>query len=345
MAAIRGRSLFTFLLITLTALVATSTRTTAATIGINYGRLAQAGELPSPSAVVALLQSRAVTKVRIYDSNNDVLTAFQSSGIQISPMVTNDEVAGIAGSQDTANAWISNNVQPFASAIDKISVGNEWLANGNDGSQLVRAMQNIQTALQSAGLSDAIKVTTPHAFDAQGYPPSTGTFPAANVDTMSAIFQFLQDTGSVFSLNVYPFFAQNSTPSIDEDYALFNPNNANVNDNGKTYTNLFDAMVDTFIAAMHRLNSNFDLPLVVTETGWPSAGDGRGVSIANAQTYNNNLVQHVLGNDGTPDRPSINIQTYIFALFNEDAKLPGIEQHWGLYYPDETPVYNVNLSV
>lgn len=322
-------------------LVAIPTRTRAATIGIDYGRVAPAGELPPPGDVVQLLQSRAVTNVRIYDADHDVLTAFQPSGIKVSPMVTNDEVEGIASSQDAANNWVRDNIQPFASTIDTISVGNEWLAGGRDGSRLVLAMENLQQSLQNTGLG-AIKVTTPHAFDVNGYPPSQGSFSKAN--TMGAILQFLQNTGSVFSLNVYPFFAYRDTASIDLDYALFNPNNAHVDDNGKTYENLFDAMVDTFISAMNKLG--FDLPVVISETGWPSAGSGdRGVGVENAKAYNNNLVNHVLGNQGTPLRPGVNIETYIFALFNENGKEPGIERNWGLYYPDKTTVYDVNLSV
>lgn len=334
MAAMRG---FMFCLAIVT-LVSIPMSTTAATIGINYGRLGN--NLPSSGDVVRLLQSRGVSHVRIYDSDHEVMAAFQPSGIKLSPMVTNGEVEGIASSQDTSNGWVTQNISPFASMVDRISVGNEWLHSGGDVSRLVLAMENLQRSLQNAGLS-GIKLTTPHAFDVQGYPPSQGAFADANA--MGAILQFLKNTGSVFELNVYPFFAYRDTASIGIDYAVFNPNSAHLDDNGKQYVNLFDAMVDTFLTAMQKLG--FDLQVVISETGWPTVGDGRGVGIENAKTYNNNLVKHVLGNQGTPVRPGVNFETYIFALFNENEKEAGIEQNWGLFYPDKSPVYDVNLSV
>jgi exo-beta-1,3-glucanase (GH17 family) len=38
------------------------------------------------------------------------------------------------------------------------------------------------------------------------------------------------------------------------------------------YYNLFDAMVDAFVAAMVRVVQQEDVKLVVAETGWPTAG-------------------------------------------------------------------------
>ena len=48
---------------------------------------------------------------------------------------------------------------------------------------------------------------------------------------------------------------------------------------------------------------------------------------------------------GTPLRPGTAIDTYIFALFNENLKPgPGTERHWGLLYPNGTHVYDIDLT-
>ena len=72
----------------------------------------------------------------------------------------------------------------------------------------------------------------------------------------------------------------------------------------------------------------------MSESGWPLAG-GDAATAANAQTYNQNLINHV--GQGTPKRRGA-IETYIFAMFNEDQK-PGAEteKHFGLFNPDKSP--------
>uniref|UniRef100_A0A7I4FCM3 Glucan endo-1,3-beta-D-glucosidase n=1 Tax=Physcomitrium patens TaxID=3218 RepID=A0A7I4FCM3_PHYPA len=306
--------------------------------GINVGRVGD--NLPGPGRIVELLQRR---KVRIYDADLKMLTAFKGSGIKVTVAVPNDAVATVASSQQEADRWVRTHVKPFVSFIDRIAVGNEWLhGHKRDVSPLVLAMQNIHRSLVKLSLSK-IKVTTPHAFDAIGFPPSKGRFPYPA--DMKRILNLLQTTKSAFTLNVYPFFAYKVNANVNREYAVFNPNSNHVIDMGRRYTNLFDAQVDTHRSAMAAIGYP-DFPLVIGETGWPSAGsNARGVNIQDAQTYNNNLVKHELSSEGTPMRRNVRMPTYIFALFNENLKGGGIENNWGLYHPNMTPVYSINLSV
>ena len=87
------------------------------------------------------------------------------------------------------------------------------------------------------------------------------------------------------------------------------------------YTNVFDAMIDDAYFAMADLNFT-NIPVVVSETGWPSKGDQNepSTTVDNADTYNSNLVRHVLNNTGTPKHPGIPVNTYIYELFNEDLR-------------------------
>ncbi|CAN1311659.1 Glucan endo-1,3-beta-glucosidase 3 [Linum perenne] len=112
------------------------------------------------------------------------------------------------------------------------------------------------------------------------------------------------------------------------------------------YTNVFDALVDAAYFAMSELNFT-NVPVVVTETGWPSKGDSSepDATVDNANTYNSNLIRHVLNNTGTPKHPGIAISTFIYELYNEDSR-PGAvsEKNWGLFDANGVPVYILHLT-
>ena len=57
------------------------------------------------------------------------------------------------------------------------------------------------------------------------------------------------------------------------------------------------------------------------------------------------MIEHVSGTLGTPKRPGKSIETYVFAVFNENQKPPGTEQNFGLYYPTMTEVYHVEFNL
>lgn len=315
-----------------------------AKIGVNYGM--DGTDLPPVGQVVTLMKSNNIGKMRIFQANRDALKAFANSGIDVIVGVGNNELQVISSSQAAANGWVNDNIRPFypATNIKYIAVGNEVLTRTTYGSYLVPAMRNIQTALQNANLQNNIKVSTTHASDvSNGFPPSKGVFKDELKDTMKSLLQFLSDHGSPFMANIYPYVSYiGNRGSISLDYALFRSTSTVVADNGRNYKYLFDALVDTLVSAMGALGYP-NIPLIVTESGWPSAGADV-ATVDNARTYNNNLIRHVLSNEGTPKRPGTSIETYIFALFNENKKDAGTEQHFGLFYPNRQLVYPVNFS-
>jgi hypothetical protein len=149
-------------------------------------------------------------------------------------------------------------------------------------------------------------------------------------------------------LNVYPYKAYEQNPqTITLDLALFLPNPGVLDSgNGFLYSNAFDALLDAAYIAMAALNHT-DLVIVVSETGWPSLGDPNqlGLSSSNAQTYNSNVLKHVLNKTGTPVRPGVEIVTYLYELFNEDKELGASSaRNFGLFHADMSPVYPIDLS-
>lgn len=91
-----------------------------------------------------------------------------------------------------------------------------------------------------------------------------------------------------------------------------------------------------------------NVEIVVAETGWPYKGDSDevGASIENAKAYNGNLIAHLRSMVGTPLMPGKSVDTYLFALYDENLKPgPTSERSFGLYQSaDLTMTYDVGLS-
>eukprot|EP00249_Psilotum_nudum_P004237 c17777_g1_i1 orf=383-1750(-) len=318
-------------------------------LGINYGTVAD--NLPPASEVVKLIQSTQFTKVKIYNADPDILTAFANTGIEIIIGIPNEQVGNFTNLAK-AQQWVTDNVAAHlpATQIVLVTVGNEVLSTNNELliSQIVPVMVNLHTVLVSMGLDSQVKISSPNSLGIlqNSVPPSSGSFlsgPSASL--LGPMLSFLNQTGAPFMANVYPFFAYMSNPTPDVlAYALFTSTTGYTDPSTNLhYTNMFDAMLDAVYSAMAALGYK-NIDIVVTETGWASAGDlnEKGADVQNAQTYNSNLMKHIQLNQGTPLRPNNFNQAYIFALFNEDLKPgPTSERNYGLFKPNMTPAYDV----
>ncbi|KAI6683622.1 hypothetical protein NL676_029535 [Syzygium grande] len=85
--------------------------------------------------------------------------------------------------------------------------------------------------------------------------------------------------------------------------------------------------------------SNVDV--VVSKSGWPSAGNGNFTTLQLAQIYNENFEKKLLAKQATPKRPRHYLEGFIFSKFNEDQKPRGVDQNWGICYSDGEPVYSI----
>uniref|UniRef100_A0A453GSI2 Glucan endo-1,3-beta-D-glucosidase n=1 Tax=Aegilops tauschii subsp. strangulata TaxID=200361 RepID=A0A453GSI2_AEGTS len=309
----------------------------AAVHGVCYGMVGD--NLPSRSDVVQLYKSRNIHAMRIYNPDQEALAALRGSGIFLILDVGGlDEVQRLARDPSYAAGWVRSNVQAYYPdvLIRYIAVGNEVPAG--DTGVILPAMQNVHNALASANLSSSIKVSTAVRFDVitNSFPPSSGVF--RDPSGFVPIARFLDRTGAPFLANVYPYFAYKDDrgQNIRLNYATLQPGTTvRDNGNGLNYTSLFDAMVDSIYAALEKAGTP-NVRVVVSESGWPSAG-GFGASVDNARSYNQGLIDHI--RNGTPKRSGA-IETYIFAMFNEKKK-PGdeVERNFGLFFPNKQPVY------
>lgn len=314
-------------------------------IGVNYGLLGD--NLPPPRQVIGLLQSRNISKIRIFDPNSDVMTALGGSGIEAVVGVRNEDLQKLAAEPSYATQWVNDHVVPYLSSFTTftyIAAGNEVIPGPLAGSVL-NAIRNLEAALKAVVPLNNIRVTTAVSTQVLGesFPPSSGVFSEEAGSFMVPIAAYLSQRATPLLVNVYPFFAYvNNRGSIPLDYALLRETETvSVKDKGLEYRNMFDAIVDSVYSALEKVSAS-GVEVVVSETGWPSSGDPD-ATIANAQTYVNNVVALESSGRGTPKRPGKPVQTYIFALFNEDLKAAGVEQNFGLYHPDMTEVYHVNF--
>ncbi|KAL3501932.1 hypothetical protein ACH5RR_036381 [Cinchona calisaya] len=351
MKTLKGSSVFLLLLLVF-AVSAVSAED--GFIGVNVGT--DLSDMPNPTQVVALLKAQQIRHVRLFDADRAMLFALANTGIRVTVSVPSDQLLGIGQSNATAANWVSRNILVHVPStnITAIAVGSEVLTTLPNASPiLVSAMQFIHSALVAAKLDSHIKVSTPHSSSIilDSFPPSQAFFNRSLEPVMIPLLKFLQSTGSFLMLNVYPYYDYiQSNGAIALDYALFRPlpptKEAVDRNTLLHYTNVFDAVIDAAYFAMSYLNFT-NIPIIVTESGWPSKGDSSepDATLDNANTYNSNLIRHVLNNTGTPKHPGIAISTYIYELYNEDLR-PGSlsEKNWGLFNANGVPVYILHLT-
>ncbi|KAI3501255.1 hypothetical protein L1887_29119 [Cichorium endivia] len=317
--------------------------TTESQIGVCYGLLGKT--LPSPAQVISLYNSRNIKRMRLYDPNQAVLQALNGSNIEVMIGVPNSDLSYVAASRDNAFDWVWKNVARWPSIKFRyIAVGNEVKPTDSTLAPLVHpALTNIQDAVSVYGLKDQIKVSTSVDTTMIGvnYPPSQGAFRGDTRAYLDPIIGFLVAINAPLLVNIYPYFSYSENPrDITLAYATFTSPGTVVQDGGNAYQNLFDALVDVMYSALEKAGGS-SLKIVVSETGWPSDG-AFGATFDNARTYYTNMVAHAPR--GTPKRPGRAIETYLFAMFDENNKEPQLEKHFGVFYPNQQAKYNLNFN-
>ncbi|XP_058100132.1 glucan endo-1,3-beta-glucosidase 2-like [Magnolia sinica] len=313
-------------------------------IGITYSRH-PTSDLPRHDHVISTLQSLGVAHVRLLDPDPEIVRAFSNSGISLLLSIPNTYIHAIAANQTSAIQWLYIHVVPFypQANITTISVGNDILTSFPElSTSLLPAIRNVYIALRKLGIRK-ISVSTTHSFDVitSPFPPSAAEFrkPAAEW-IMKPLLDFIYATNSSFLINAYPYKLCRSNVQVPTRYALF------LNFPEKQCWNLFDMMVDAVISAIHKAGHK-DIPVVVTETGWPSDGDATEPRANKlfAKMYNAGLVKHLRSGLGTPLRKEGAKETYIFELLDDETKQgPESDRHWGIFNRNMRMKYKIDFS-
>ncbi|KAL8479721.1 hypothetical protein ACS0TY_026595 [Phlomoides rotata] len=315
--------------------------TSQGSVGVCNGRFGN--NLPSEQETVDLYKANGIKRMRLYAPSQTTLEALKGSDIELILDVPNGDLESL---QSDATSWVQTNVQPYfpATRIRYIAVGNEVDPDKETSSHYVKlvhpAMESIYRALTVFNLQDQIKVSTATysaLLTADSFPPSMSAF--KDTSFMGPIIGFLARTRAPLLVNIYPYFAyKGDTTNIPLSYALFTASEIVVQDDPYGYQNLFTAMVDGMYYAVEKAGGA-DVEIVVSESGWPSAG-GVAATEENGNTYYTNLISEV--KKGTPKKPGKEVETYLFAMFDENTKEgDASEQHFGVFFPDKRKKYQL----
>ncbi|KAH7443946.1 hypothetical protein KP509_02G057400 [Ceratopteris richardii] len=208
------------------------------------------------------------------------------------------------------------------------------------------AMKNIYESISKVGLGNEVKVTVPCNADVLlNTVPSKAQFRPDMKEPMRQIAGFLAGTNAPLLMNIYPFLSLTSDPNFPEDFAFFGGSSQTLVDGQNTYRNSLDASIDMTLTALAGVGYP-NVQVVVGEIGWPTDGAPY-ANVTMAQKFNQGLVKHIMSKQGTPLRPGVVIEAYLFGLLDENQKslLPGnFERHWGVFTFDGQAKYPLDLS-
>ncbi|XP_009592823.1 glucan endo-1,3-beta-glucosidase, acidic-like [Nicotiana tabacum] len=315
-------------------------------VGVCYGR--NGNNLPSAQDVVNLYKANGITNMRVYDPIPETLTALKGSNISIILDISNDNLQPFSIDPKAAENWVIANIKSYFPQVKfkYISVGNEVSPKNVGTSQFVPfvlpALRNVQQAITKFRMQNQVKATTTidTGLLTNTYPPSKSVFSDDVTSFINPIIGFLKQNNLPLLANVYPYYGYIGDPGrVPLPYALFTQKNPDLTG----YHNLFDAMLDATYYAVEKAGGD-NVQIVVAESGWPSDG-GFGASMENAGTYYRNLISHVKLGAGTIHKPGKAIETYLFAMFDENIKIGAeTEKHFGVFHPDNTQKYNLNFD-
>ncbi|KAJ9538786.1 hypothetical protein OSB04_031519 [Centaurea solstitialis] len=323
-------------------------------VGVNWGTMSS-HQLPAEQ-VVEMMKENGFKKVKLFEAERRIMEALIGSDIEVMVAIPNFMLLDMSQDPSYADYWVDDNITTYAYPggvdIKYVAVGNEPFLKAYNATYLkitLPALQNVQNALNRAGLGSQIKATVPLNADIYESPesnpvPSAGDFRSEIKDATIEIIQFLYSNDAPFTVNIYPFLSLYGNPYFPMDFAFFDGSNKPVKDKNYLYTNVFDANYDTLVASLTKAGYP-EMKIVVGEIGWPTDGDVN-ANAKNAKRFNQGVIRHVLSSKGTPVRKGP-LEIYLFSLLDENKKsiAPGsFETHWGIFEYDGKPKYELDLS-
>jgi len=289
------------------------TAVSSGNVGVGYGgigpyQISQRDQLTK-------LKSAGAKLLKIYNIDTgflDNVRAVFGSDVKVTVAIPNSDLGRVASGDQGYLNNVKNQLNQYKDIINLVAVSNEpYLSGPAVFGQVVPAAQRIHQLLSDNGLLSSMKMTVPFsgAILTNTYPVANSIFKPDALGTIQQILSLIRQEGSVFSVNLYAYFAYAGSNDIPLATAL-----------GNTSPSLFKNMLDGCKVALNKAGYN-GVPVIIGETGWPTAG-GRDTNSNNAKIHNENVMRLAGETNGI----------YLFEAFDEGGK-PGdeVERHWGLY--------------
>ncbi|XP_057726036.1 glucan endo-1,3-beta-glucosidase 7 [Arachis stenosperma] len=324
-------------------------------IGLTYSAPTATPSPPPPETISAALSTLKVNSLRLEDPDPTVIRTFLYTNVSLFLTVPNYLVPTMASNRSSTLRWLYTHVVPFypRARITTISVGNAFLDSyPQSASALLPAITNLHLSLRDLGIRK-ITVSTSFSFVtaiSTPFPPSSAQFQEPpGINLIGPLLQFLRDTNSSFLINVYPYNLYRLKSEIPLGIALFQEHPFNFRDDlvtGVRYRNLFDMMIDAVVSAM-AVAGYESIPIVVTETGWPSSSTAANEVEANlgyAEIYLKGLVKHLRSGIGTPLLKDGVKEVYVYEMFDKKEGTTPSSRSWGVLYANGTTKYRIDFS-
>ncbi|KAL4280697.1 hypothetical protein GQ457_03G023420 [Hibiscus cannabinus] len=191
-----------------------------------------------------------------------------SKSLPIMVVIPNDQLIAIKAMVVLKNG--SRRISPHITSKEVfVAFGNKPFLTSYNGSFInttFHTLQNIQNALNDAGVGDTMKAIVPLNVDVynlyqSNHVPSVGWFRADISGPMSQIVNFLTNNNSLFTVNIYPFFSLHGNDDFPFNYAFFDGGNLIV-DNGIQYANVLDANFDTLFSSLKAVGHG-DMSIII----------------------------------------------------------------------------------
>jgi exo-beta-1,3-glucanase (GH17 family) len=314
-------------------------------MGVNFSNRFQSAPI-DPTSTARQVAALPVTYVKTFgyqDGDLAFIKAAQAQKLTLAVGIPDSELQNLA--ENTTRPLV-NAILPVAGIVSWLCVGNEPLGswkNNQYNDLLVPAVTNVNNAFQKAGLKIGVTVPQNFEFMQSSYPPSNGAIKTELEAIIRGTCGVMRSSGAPFMVNIYPFITRKDhRGDVSLEYCLFTANRVVVQDGRYGYTNIFDAMIDALHVALDKIGYG-DLEIVIGECGWPTQGD-QDATTANAQIFNQNLINHCKSGAGTPRNPDKPIRCFVFEMYHENQKDTGpgpFEHFWGVNNSSGQPKYQL----
>ncbi|XP_021768965.1 glucan endo-1,3-beta-glucosidase 13-like [Chenopodium quinoa] len=343
------------LLFLLTTITSFSLTTSTPTIGVTIQHHPFSA---TPEHISAAVNRNRIAAVRLIDPDPNLIRAFSYSSVSLLLCIPNTLVHSLAANRSNAAVWLYTHVVPFypRANISAISVGSDILSSSDDlADALLPAIRNIHVALHELGIR---RISVSSTFSlipliTSAFPPSSAEFSEPlNEHLIRPLLDFLEEANSSFLVNIHPYDFYRLNHEVVLGYALFQKSRYSFVDDpttGVRYQNLFDTLVDAVLSAM-AVAGHENIPVVVTETGWPNAPAISEENNANqvfAEMYLRGLLKHLKSGVGTPLKKEGVSGVYIYELFDKERDQGNSNasfRQWGIFYPNLTSKYDLDYS-